>query len=58
MIGGGVVRPVNDDTDALLAKIDNIVGRAEDETDDEHAARVLMIERDHRAREIRKAARA
>lgn len=42
------------DSDAILARIDDAVGAPEDETDDEHEARRTMIERDHRAREIRK----
>lgn len=46
-----------DDTEQILAKIDAAVGPPDDETDDEHEARRRMIERDHRAREIRKGAR-
>lgn len=44
-------------TDAILAKIDAAVGPPEHETDDEHEARRRMVERDHRAREIRRHAR-
>jgi hypothetical protein len=44
-----------DRTDELLAKIDAAVGPPETETDVEHEARRVMIERDHRAREIRRA---
>lgn len=40
--------------DDLLAHIDEIVGAPEDETVEEHEARRKMIERDHRAREIRR----
>lgn len=42
--------------DAILARIDAAVGGTEDETDEEHEHRRQMIERDHAARVIRKAA--
>lgn len=41
-------------SEQVLAHIDAAVGPPEDETDTEHAARVAMIERDHRARQLRK----
>lgn len=45
-----------DQTDVILAKIDDAVGPPDDETTEEHEARRLMIERDHRARQIRRSA--
>lgn len=44
------------ESDAILARIDSIVGAPEDETDEEHEARRRMVARDHDARAIRKAA--
>lgn len=43
-----------DDTDKILAKIDAAVGPPDDETADEHEQRRKMIQRDARAREIRR----
>lgn len=42
------------DADEVIAHIDAAIGPPENETDEEHAARQAMIERDHRAREIRR----
>lgn len=46
---------MSDDPEDIITKIDAAVGRAEDETEEEHEKRRKMIERDHRAREIRRA---
>lgn len=47
--------PVTDDKiDELIDKIDQAIGPPETETDEEHEQRRQMIERDHRAREIRR----
>lgn len=42
--------------DKLIDKIDSIIGPPETETDEQHEERKRMIERDHEARQIRKAA--
>lgn len=49
---------MSDETDEILAKIDAAVGPPADETDEQHEARKLMVERDHRAREIRRDAQS
>lgn len=45
---------MSDETEDIIAKIDAAVGPPDHETDVEHEERKRMIERDHRAREIRR----